>query len=317
MNLLDNNNIDDKLDGYNDVVDEFEDKFIKKLPKDYKKVFDRNKKDLTIKTMDFFSKANKTRKVLGDYDINDNKIRLFTALGDSYTEVNDRLFHELLHVASRKTLAFTGLEYNQLRSYGVFVLGKGLNEGYTELLNQRYFSKNLEEECYSDLKVLAAGIEKIVGKEVMEEIYFKGTVFDLINHMSLYTDDKEEALNLIFEIDNYKKEYNPKERRNQFRQLKEKIALINNNKLNIKFVNDEISYNEYEKSKYTDLYLYIKNNYIYNDMAYIVETEDYLITISEIGIAYEEKDKIELHFKPDFEYNKNSRNKKIGGMKNE
>lgn len=74
--------------------------------------------------------------------------------------------------------------------------GKGLNEGYTELINQRYFARTIADGSgakisYPREQVLAYGIEMLVGREKMEELFFNADLDGLIAEMSKYMPTQE------------------------------------------------------------------------------------------------------------------------------
>lgn len=109
------------------------------------------------------------------------------------------LTHELLHMAStRKDKNFT---YSGFHIRGKKLdIGEGLNEGYTELLNGKYFSTARRNDSYFDLQMLAFGIEDIVGQENMEKMYFSNNLSGLIESIARYS-SKDEAIELIAKMD--------------------------------------------------------------------------------------------------------------------
>lgn len=70
------------------------------------------------------------------------------------------IYHELFHYAFRPN--------------GGTTFRRGLNEGYTEALAHRYFSK--EKQAYPDNVHYVLELEKIVGMDVMENAYSKGDI---------------------------------------------------------------------------------------------------------------------------------------------
>lgn len=85
-------------------------------------------------------------------------------------------------------------------------IGYGLNEGYTALLDDRYFiHRNKEKENYNHfiyqvVKVLAENIEYFIGQEQMEDYYFKADLLSLCTCLSHYT-SLFETVNFIHNID--------------------------------------------------------------------------------------------------------------------
>lgn len=117
---------------------------------------------------------------------------------DVYVDDNSTLYHELLHAASAdfnyETIGFSAL----LEQAGQF--GKGLNEGYTELLNERFFN-NQSSQVYSRLQQLAQLIELFYeNKEDMVTDYFNADIFDLIGEL-LKSMTLEEAIDIIVDMD--------------------------------------------------------------------------------------------------------------------
>ena len=107
------------------------------------------------------------------------------------------IYHELLHMASSIVMNqyFTGFFQSITNNKRV---GNGLNEGYTELLSHRYF--NADNKAYTSHVLLASQLEKIIGKEKMEELYFKADLLGLINILRKYASD-EEIEKFLFNMD--------------------------------------------------------------------------------------------------------------------
>ena len=78
------------------------------------------------------------------------------------------IFHELFHasttiVDSKSNTIFSGFE--QINIYQNYLIGVGINEGYTQYLTEKYFHKEKVLEAYPFQKVFASAVEKIIGKE--------------------------------------------------------------------------------------------------------------------------------------------------------
>ena len=91
------------------------------------------------------------------------------------------LFHELFHFASYPTN-----------------LKRGLNEGYTEALTHRYFSK--VKLAYEDNVYYALELEKIIGKEIMEKAYSAGDVNIIKNHIGKVNYDIFDKINTRLDL---------------------------------------------------------------------------------------------------------------------
>ena len=119
---------------------------------------------------------------------------------DIYLEDNNStLYHELLHAAS------SDFTYN-VSGFNIYLesgesLGKGLNEGYTELLNKRFFDK--KSKSYIRLQKLAELIELFYeNKEDMVTDYFNADIFGLVGEL-LKSMTLEEAIDIIVDIDGF------------------------------------------------------------------------------------------------------------------
>ena len=156
--------------------------------------------------------------VLGGYDEDSNEIILYTS------DYGRTLPHELFHCATRedpdqskKGYAKCGFHIKNKKLNWNF--GVGLDEGYTELLNTRYFCPDIpsipdnpvmklcienalkKKESYKELKELAKLIEEyFVGEDVMKHFYLTADVVGLIKvlEQSMRT---EEALEIIQNMD--------------------------------------------------------------------------------------------------------------------
>ena len=121
-----------------------------------------------------------SRKDVGSTIYNDSK-NLFGI----YTSTNlvDRgvLFHELFHFASHPTN-----------------FKRGLNEGYTEALTHRYFKKT--KLAYEDNVHYALELEKIIGKDIMENAYSCGNIDIIKNYIGKDNFDIFEKINTRLDL---------------------------------------------------------------------------------------------------------------------
>jgi len=117
-----------------------------------------------------------------------------------YIYVITSFYHELLHVAStfydkenkRVYMGFSQAIKVDKNYYGC---GRGLNEGYTELLANRYFGKEIDG--YIEQAKIASWVESIIGSNLMMKYYFKADLFSLFNDFGLYADG--DLVNNLFE----------------------------------------------------------------------------------------------------------------------
>ena len=179
--------------------------------------FHNNIKKLKFKTK--LSKVDKffDKSMIGSYNPVKNTIQI------DPSNTSRALSHELLHLASTTkdfSKVFTG--FAQRRNIACF--GYGLNEGYTELLNNRYFLDKKSTIYYAE-QLYAQGIEKLVGRQQMEYYYFIGELSYLYQDLKKYYSD-EEIQKLIVSLDiinDYS--YNDKRTKRQDRLLKKSFKI--------------------------------------------------------------------------------------------
>lgn len=143
------------------------------------------KKEIPNKLFNF-----STFNSLAYYNSLENEIVMET---DDYKYIKNTLYHELLHVASRREKGndyYCGFDIRN-------IIGIGLNEDYTEYLLEKYFK---EEANYEKRANFLRIIENIIGEERLEELYFNADLPTFINELSKYT-DKKEAIRLLYEYD--------------------------------------------------------------------------------------------------------------------
>lgn len=145
-----------------------------------------NIRSLKIQRMHLKSPKLIKRKVAAYYNCRKNIIKYTPKMKDIV------LPHELLHMASTTKKSdnksiFSGFSQStNLSNYELIACG--LNEGYTQLLAERYF--NIVYKVYPIEKLIARKLEEIIGKEEMEKMYFSADLKSLVNIMSEYLDGK-------------------------------------------------------------------------------------------------------------------------------
>lgn len=117
-------------------------------------------------------------------------------------------WHELFHFASMiKTKDGCGCGFKRGNLKKNFVLGTALNEGYTQLMTERYFSNNIETVgesfSYRFCERIAKNIEIIIEKSKMEKLYLMADLRGLINELALY-DEAENIVDFLKAFDNLK-----------------------------------------------------------------------------------------------------------------
>lgn len=141
----------------------------------------------------------KEKTVMGNYNGIINQITVKTG------RIREYIFHELLHEASsyfEGSIWICGFERIKFLNNGntEYDIGKGLNEAYTDLLNKRYFSQYGAKTGYEFLIPIAKLFEEIIGKNMMEYLYFRGDLKALIEEMRGYAIEKEVII-LLRQID--------------------------------------------------------------------------------------------------------------------
>ena len=103
----------------------------------------------------------------------------------------DSCFHELLHLSAiKKKLRFGVLRTGFERfspPYDRF--GESLNEGYTELLTERYFITQRKPYYYE--VDISSKLENLVGKNLMEKYYFNSDLKSIIKELEKFGNNVE------------------------------------------------------------------------------------------------------------------------------
>lgn len=119
---------------------------------------------------------------LGLYYPNKNKIVVVPPqtgfLEVSKEEYVCSLYHELLHLSSslgkiKNGLVISGFEH---QINGTKIIGRALDEGYTELLATRYFYRTNDLVSYDYETKIALLVEKIIGTSKMTGMYFNANL---------------------------------------------------------------------------------------------------------------------------------------------
>lgn len=177
-------------------------RFIEDLNKERKKdiTFFLHNLD-TVKLKRISKKDGITSRADAQYAIVDNIIEIV-----NYKNFDTVIDHELLHMASSIVDTRNNYYSGFSQTHDDFGIGYGLNEGYTSLLDDRYFiHRNKDKELNNDkiyqvVKRIASNIEAFIGLENMEDLYFKADLFTLCNILSRYT-SLYDTINFIHNID--------------------------------------------------------------------------------------------------------------------
>ena len=119
------------------------------------------------------------------------------------------LGHELFHMASAVKLgdkSYVG--FMQTNDDGDIGIGVGLNEGYTQMLTERYIEKE-EYSRYPLTQFFVKKVEDIVGKVNMQKMYFKADLEGLVSFLEKYNTRKNISrfINILDVVTTYEKLY--------------------------------------------------------------------------------------------------------------
>lgn len=192
---------------FNQIISEFNSILVQKLPH-CQNTFIANLKPLKIseKQKSLLDKAKDKQEkyvVMSDYQPLKDKLTIYGSEHSEKLEKNNKkkiINHELIHIAStykKGRIIISGFSQIIGTSYQI---GVGLNEGYTERINLKYFSKDATNPSYQTLRCISECIEKIVGEEKMEKLFFEGNLAGLVEELEKYY-PKEDIIRLIQKID--------------------------------------------------------------------------------------------------------------------
>lgn len=213
----------ESIDYFKDAVKNFINVLEKKIPKENLSNFYYN-----INTFSIGELKNdiKQRRRVGFYNGFDNHLKV--RIDYIYA-----IYHELFHLASCRYYGnnlFSGFRITNSKSKSS--IGIGINEGYTQLLTERYFNNDrtinflenkygkinadkVNRNYYSFQLLIASKLENIVGKEKMEKLYLSSNLFGLVSELCQYA-SKEDVKKFITNMDflhgniNYVYKYNLK-----------------------------------------------------------------------------------------------------------
>lgn len=164
-----------------DCVIECANRMINVISKENLKLFYNNINGLTVvkKNFTFFNIILKQARA-GDYSITFNRIRV------RKKDYERTIPHELFHLASafydfNNKIVFSGfLQYNY--DFGT-IIGRGLNEGYTQVIKNRYFGTS---NSYVFETHFASLLDEIIGKDRMENLYLNANLYGLVEELKKY-----------------------------------------------------------------------------------------------------------------------------------
>lgn len=163
-------------DQYKKSLMEFINVFNNNFSEKYSERLEQNLHTIKIAKRSKLFRKKKDKSISGTYNSNKNEIILYE---------DDSFPHELFHVSSS---LITPASKSWLENYDFIgfrdgFMGKGLNEGYTQLLSERFFDT---EKTYIRLVEIVKVLEYIIGEEKMRDFYFDIGLKGLIDEMVKY-----------------------------------------------------------------------------------------------------------------------------------
>ncbi len=152
----------------------------------------RNISHLKIKVLKN-EKNFKDIDTLGLYNSLKNQIKV-------YEKLSGLIYHELFHMASSYTqekMIYSGFVQKYVQNKKIVCIGEVINEGYTELLTERYFGnvttdgKNNYGENYQIPIYFGQKLEQIIGQESMEKLYLTADLKGLVKNLQKFNSDSE------------------------------------------------------------------------------------------------------------------------------
>lgn len=177
--------------------------------------YDRFKDNKNISNLDYFFHNIRTLKLvkatkgemtspssLAEYSVEFNFIRY---IPDEFLVA---ISHELCHLASSirtDDCQFSG--FSQFQKKGKILIGVGINEGYSCLLDERYFKEYVAgkseylKDTYMVVKQIAGMLETLIGQEKMENWYFTADLKSLVDYLCQFM-DYDEVICFLLAVDN-------------------------------------------------------------------------------------------------------------------
>lgn len=191
----------------NIYIQEFDKIIQEKIPKENLILYNKNKSDCNIYDLSLDNILLRKMRIkcgFGLYFTKYNNILLMFAKGK---ETKTIAKHELFHMASsyydkENKIKYSGFYQTDL--YKKINFCRGLNEGYTEVLTERYFENGIQKQegtfIYLFCRNVASLFEKIIGQEKMENLYMNANLKDLFFEAEKYN-EKEQFLNFNHNMD--------------------------------------------------------------------------------------------------------------------
>jgi len=145
----------------------------------------------------------------GEYSSTNNIITI-----NQTGKISECIYHELLHCAStRKTDKHTYVGFERVNNEIGLSIGEAINEGFTELLADKYFNT---ATSYKIERFYVYMLSTILDFKVLEKLYFEGNFDGFIDEFTKYLSKEEvfafiELSNRCFRHGHYNKRYTNKE----------------------------------------------------------------------------------------------------------
>jgi len=241
INISQNNNKDNIYNfdkKFNEYIDNFITYIKKEKPNINLELFFTNLKTLTIEEKNkikfIFFKDN----VRGRYNSKKNKIYILK------NDILYSIYHELLHCASRKNIKSI-ISVGFRKASGFIDIGRGLNEGYTNVLEERYFKNIGISKGYTLEAYISSLLEKIVGQEKMTELFFNADLHQLIEELKKYS-PKSDITTFIKNLDEIYYDIKNKKDKKKFYFISKFLLTCYSKKLYELYDKDLITFDDFE-----------------------------------------------------------------------
>ena len=270
-----------RFNKYNAIIKDFFDRLDYSFGHCNLSLFFQNFKTLKIKErnknlLDYLNILVAGQSAAAEYDQKENKMYI---VDQEEQKLRNLVSHELLHMATSKedeTTMCCG--FHQINKKTGINIGIALNEGYTEHLNQQYFYPDYFDDSYLHEQSIAYEIEKIVGKQKMEQLYFNADLYGLIQELTKYA-SLEEIITLLRDFDKLHVKAVPLEQKeNDFKALRRRIAEIYLRKQRMLLDQGKISEEKYKENKLIHADIFVNQEISFSEGA-IVSIEDGRIKI--------------------------------------
>ena len=189
--------IKNRYNNYPDEVKNYIEKVSRIATKEELEQIKRNLETLNIYKN--IKNINLILKLYGYYDGNNHSINInqYVNKRRSLSTMNHELTHAISSGGEYKDTFFVGFH----QGTNDVLIGRGLNEGYTEYFNQKYITKGQNKNYSYKYHVQVAKIlEFIIGEEKIKSLYLNSNLKGLVKQLEQYI-NKEKIINFIINLD--------------------------------------------------------------------------------------------------------------------